>query len=173
MPHLVLPDPKYKQSFIAAVVEYQAEQLPNYVKLDLATLNEDFSAYTNKLKSESNGEGLPEGYVPHTVFWLVEGDEYLGRVDIRHALTSQLEKLGGHIGYDIRPSKRRQGLGKLALKLGLEKAKTLGLKQVLITCDVDNFGSNKIIQANGGMFQSTEESPDGETKKNRYWISVK
>lgn len=36
-------------------------------------------------------------------------EEYLGRLAIRHRLTPRLRTLGGHIGYDIRPSARQRG----------------------------------------------------------------
>jgi predicted acetyltransferase len=47
--------------------------------------------------------------VPATTRWWVSDDEYLGRLTIRHRLTAHLRNVGGHIGYDIRPSARRCG----------------------------------------------------------------
>lgn len=172
MPFLSLPDSKYKNSFLEAVKEYKAEDLPNYRELDLEALQNDFSGYLEQLHKEAQGEGLPSGYVPHTIFWLVEGNHYLGRVDIRHILNDFLHREAGHIGYDVRPSERKKGYGKLALKLGVEKAKELGLKEVLITCDVTNVGSNKIIQANGGKLENTIPMGEGKPNKNRYWIQA-
>jgi predicted acetyltransferase len=173
MPHLALPDSRFKDSFLQALKEYQVEGLANYVDLDEAVLQVDFDGYVQKLRDEAVGENLPDGYVPHTLFWLVDGDEYLGRVDIRHTLNEFLKKEGGHIGYDIRPSQRRKGYGTLALKLGLEKAYDLGVKKVLVTCDVTNVGSNKIIVENGGVFEDELPLGDGKVGKNRYWIAVK
>ena len=37
------------------------------------------------------------------------GDDYLGRIALRHRLNERLLELGGHIGYDVRPSARRRG----------------------------------------------------------------
>src|SRR6185369_17475990 len=107
MPQLVLPDLKYKDSYLEAVKEYQAEDLPNYRGLDPEKLQNDFPGYLEQLQRESRGEGLPADYVPHTVFWLVEGDQYLGRLDIRHILNDFLHQQAGHIGYDVRPTQRR------------------------------------------------------------------
>lgn len=172
MPHLTLPSTTYKASFLAAIKEYQAENLKNYRHLDISELEKDFSAYIQQQLDEAKGEGLPEGYVPHTIYWLVEDDQYLGRVDIRHTLTDSLKKLGGHIGYDIRPTQRRKGYGSLVLKLALQKAKQLGITDALVTCDVDNIGSNKIIQKNGGKLEGTKKVSDTLTK-NHYWIEVR
>jgi len=174
MPQLVLPSTDYQDSFLAALAEFQAEDLPNYNFRDLNVeeLRSNFGAYVEQVLSERQGLNLPLGYVPHTVWWLVKGPEYLGRVDIRHQLNEQLLKLGGHIGYSIRSSQRRKGYGTLALKLALEKARELGLHKVLVTCDIDNIGSNKIIQANGGVLENTVEAGEGNPPKNRYWITL-
>ena len=44
------------------------------------------------------------GRVPQTNLWWVEGDEFIGRIALRHALNAGLRSVGGHIGYEIRPS---------------------------------------------------------------------
>lgn len=172
MPELALPDQRFRDSFLEALREYHAEKLATYDQLDEVWLEEDFDKYIEQLQRESRGENLPPGYEPHTVFWLVEGDEYLGRLDIRHQLNTWLKTIGGHIGYDIRPSARGKGYGKLILQLGLAKAKELGLGEVLVTCDVTNVPSNHVIKANGGVFEGTQPVGDGKPDKNRYWITL-
>ena len=51
----------------------------------------------------------PAEHVPSTTLWWVDGSEYLGRLAIRHRLNDALRQLGGHIGYDVRPTARRLG----------------------------------------------------------------
>ncbi len=80
--------------------------------------------------------------------------------------------MGGHIGYEIRPSRRKQGYGTEILRLGLEKAKELGLQRVLVTCDEDNIGSKKIIEHNGGKFENAIVMEGDTVKKLRYWIDI-
>ena len=46
----------------------------------------------------------------------------------------------------------------------LPEAAALGISSVLVTCDVDNVASTKVIQANGGVL---ENELDG---KLRFWI---
>jgi predicted acetyltransferase len=77
----------------------------------------------------------------------------VGRSDLRHRLNPALEIIGGHIGYDVRPSERRKGFGTLILKLIMEKARKIGLSEVLVTCDTDNIASAKIIEKNGGKLE--------------------
>jgi predicted acetyltransferase len=105
-------------------------------------------------------------------FWLIDGDEYVGRLSLRHTLNDALLLWGGHIGYQIRPSKRRRGYGKEILRLGLIKAKERGLNRVLVTCDEDNTGSRKIIEYNGGQLENIIEVKDSPVRKMRYWIDI-
>jgi len=87
-------------------------------------------------------------------------------------LNSDLLKWGGHIGYEIRPSKRRHGYGTEILRLGLEKAKQVGLHKALVTCDETNIGSKKIIENNGGQFENALAIDGSPVKKLRYWIDI-
>jgi len=57
------------------------------------------------------------------------------------------------------------------LRLGLEKARDLGLRRVLVTCDETNIGSKKIIEYNGGVFENAVEA-ESPIKKLRYWIGI-
>jgi len=94
----------------------------------------------------------------------VEGDEYLGRLAIRHRLTPHLLEYGGHIGYDIRPSARRRGHATAMLGASLPWARELGIDPVLVTCDNDNVGSRKVIEGNGGVLE------DRRGVKLRFWV---
>jgi len=172
---LVVPSSKYKESFLEALIEYQKEKPTD--RLDIFSLNKkelqgDFQSYIKRIENYSHGENLPLGYVPDTTYWLVDGNEFIGRISIRHTLTKSLLREGGHIGYDIRPSKRKLGYGKKILELALPKAKMLGITKALITCDETNIGSRKIIEANGGVFENSTEMGEGKPRKLRYWISI-
>ncbi len=115
---------------------------------------------------------LPEGRVAASEFWLIDKDEFIGRVSVRHMLNDCLFKIGGHIGYYIRISKRKKGYGKAILKLALQKAKQLGILKVLVTCDVGNTASQKVIEANCGVLENIVETGENSPKKRRYWIKI-
>ena len=172
MPSLTRPSEAYKDSYIEALREFQAEG--RYLNLDISALVEDFGSFVKDLLRRSDRPTQDPGLVPETIWWLIDRDEYIGRVSIRHELTEDLLRHGGHIGYDIRPSKRLRGYGKLILKLALEKAKEMGFVRVLVTCNSDNIGSKKIIEANGGVLEDeVEVCLDGRTRKKlRYWIRI-
>ena len=107
--------------------------------------------------------------VPATHFWLIDGQRYLGDLDLRHCLNDSLRRYGGHIGYTIRPSERRKGYGKLVCKLGIQEARKRGIDDILITCDDDNIASCKIIEANGGVLRDKIDNQRGVLTR-RYWI---
>ena len=75
-----------------------------------------------------------------------------------------LAEAGGHIGYSVRASRRREGIASAALRLGLERAREIGLERVMITCDVDNEASRRAIEGAGGEYEDTREG------KLRYWV---
>ena len=167
-PTLVLPSEKYKDSFLEALAEQDGGKDSRLDGDRHAKFNGDFDAFLLYLKEAREGKNLPEGYVPQTVYWLVDGNKFIGRVAIRHALNERLI-LVGHIGYAIRPSERGKGYGNLALKLALPKAKKLGIEKALITCAKDNIASRKIIEKNGGILEDERVADDG-TPMLRFWV---
>jgi len=142
-------------------------------KEEAQTALKGVSAHIRKLQDMARGVGLPEGWVPSTTYWLVrDGKIIVARSNLRHRLTPSLERVGGHIGYATRPSERRKGYGTLLCALTLQKARELGLKRVLITCDADNLASARIIEKNGGRLENQELSQATGKLKNRYWIEL-
>lgn len=174
-PRLVKPSIEYMDSYIAACREYSEAGLNIYDEFREAT--PDSCAIENLLKrfeDHSNGIGLPEGWVPGTTFWLVDKGEYIGGGNIRHTLTDLLMKFGGHIGYEIRPSKWGQGYGTLQLKLLLAEASKLGIKSALVTCASNNLASVRVIEKNGGVLMDCINIEIGSYNRptNRYMIDT-
>jgi predicted acetyltransferase len=102
--------------------------------------------------------------VLNTNLWWVDNDRYIGRMSIRHDLNDWLREAGGHIGYDVRRSRRRQGHATAMLAAALRIAHDLGIEQALLTCDVDNVASRRVIERNGGVLE------DERHGKLRYWV---
>ncbi|QIX25454.1 GNAT family N-acetyltransferase [Nocardioides sp. JQ2195] len=109
---------------------------------------------------------VPEGFVHCTFLWMVGEAEFIGYLAIRHALTPFLLEEGGHVGYSVRPSRRQEGHATRALGLSLPVAESLGIERVLVTCDDDNIGSYRTIEANGGVLE------DVRNGKRRYWLDA-
>jgi len=170
MPRLVLPNIRYKESYMKALIEFQTEDL--WPDLDREFLENRFEDYIEDFEKTRKGLGLPLGWVAATEYWWVDGEEFIGRIDIRHRLTDALKKFGGHIGYEIRKKYRGQGHGKQMLKAVLPLAKKLNIEKALITCDSTNIGSQKVILSVGGVLQDEINNEGRDVPTQRYWVEL-
>ena len=170
MSHLTRPSECYKESYLQALQEFHAEG--RHSRLDFDHLTSDFSGFVSGLLDRADPARLMPGRVLETVYWLVDAETYIGRVSVRSELDDYLRDVGGHIGYDIRPSKRRLGYGTEILRLALIEARQMGLGRVMLTCDSDNTGSRRIIEANGGILQDEIIVEEQEVPIRRYWIDL-
>lgn len=170
--NLIEPDIWLKEKFIDMIKDYNNHK-ENTFNSDYFNGNFDFEAYIKDHHDMSNGVCLPEGYVPSTEWWLInDNNNIIGTIRLRHRLAEKNHLEGGHIGYDISPSYRGKGYGKILLKLALDKAKGFGMEKVLITCDFDNIGSKKIIEHNGGNLENIIISKETSKEVLRYWIRL-
>jgi len=97
----------------------------------------------------------------------------VGFIAFRRSLTEWLRNYGGHIGYAVKPSRRREGIALAALNLVLEHARSHRYERVLITCDDDNIGSYRTIERAGGVLDATIDGEDpGDARVRQYWITL-
>jgi predicted acetyltransferase len=149
MPRLVAPTATVRDSYLAGErAAFADESLDDSV---LEGAEADFEAFVASRRRPREQWG-----VPVTELWFVDGATYIGTVVIRHRLTPELQINGGHIGFHVVPSQRRHGYATQMLAEALGFCRRLGLSEVLITCDVTNSGSRKVIEANGGRLQRTQ-----------------
>lgn len=162
---LVKPSLHHKKSFLKMKKDFMRTGFHDYDDV------KDFKKYIAELNDNSHGINLKSGYVPMTTFWLVKGDLMLGESRLRHRLNEKLlAGHGGHIGYGISPNYWRKGYGTKILELTLKKAKIMGLKKVLLTCNKENIASAKIIKKNGGVLKNEIKREGGVGQ--RYWIKL-
>ena len=174
---LVKPEKKYLPSVYEAIAEYKSNaskyEISAVRKMILAEEN-GFSKYFDEVEKNSQGIGLKSGYVPNTTYWLVDDNNYIGTFDLRHYLTPNLEEIGGHIAYQIRPSAQGNGFAGKGLKLCLEKAKDMGIKQVLVTCNAENtasYGTMSKVMLEVGGYEDETIKKDNLIEK-RVWINT-
>ncbi|BCL78042.1 acetyltransferase [Ktedonobacteria bacterium brp13] len=160
----------YQVSYIEALQEYQAEGRGRGPSPEeVAT---DFGNFVQHLRDQADKNRIKPGHVPSSEFWLIDDNDYIGRIFLRSTLNETLLQKGGHMGYTIRPSRRKQGYGKLILKYGLEHAKACGFERVLLTCDEDNTSSRAIIESNGGALENIIQVAGWPAMVYRYWIQL-
>lgn len=167
---LIEPTVDFKNEYISMIEEWQRtceKMVPFVLRYDY----EDFDRLLEQLEHLQKGIQLKENTVSSSTYWLINADrEVVGAVNIRHRLNDRLRQIGGHIGYGIRPSRRKQGYATELLRQALVIAKGMNLEHALLTCDKDNIGSAKTIVKNGGILDSVEIVDGVEIQ--RYWIDT-
>ena len=172
MPELVVPTTSVRESFLEAMDEFVAEGAESSQTADWIEHNaprwsapDAFEVFVEAVKADASADTpRPERHVPCTTLWWIDGEDYLGRLAIRHELNDFLLSVGGHIGYDVRPTRRREGHATAMLKASLPWALALGVDPALVTCDDDNLASTRVIEAAGGVLE------DVRGTKRRYWV---
>lgn len=131
----------------------------------------DLQSFLQQCCDSEAGRNLPADKVPQSTYWLMNAaNQVVGIVRVRHRLNEYLMQFGGHIGYYIRPSERRKGYGKLALRLALEQIRRLGITRALLTVNPANTFSKRIVLSNGGIQDGQGiDSKSGEIV-DRFWI---
>ena len=72
----------------------------------------------------------------------------------------------------VRPSERGKGWATSMLALALEKARGMGLRRVLVTCDPGNTASTRVILKNGGRLVNESVAKRAGRMTSRYWIEL-
>jgi predicted acetyltransferase len=176
-----------------------AEHLPSYVRAlergwspdtgraeagreELARIGwdaEPFLAEQEDREAQGPPIVLPDGStvprLPGYRRWMWDG-EFAGSIGFRwQPGTTELPPTClGHIGYSVVPWKQRRGYATSALGLLLPEVRREGLPYVVITTDLDNLASQRVIEANGGELveRFTAPSEHGGAKILRYRIAL-
>lgn len=175
---LTLPTHDLLPSFIEALREgYSGSTERLETEEDIERIASDPAEFLEKLLGPQPewielDDGSQAPRVGSTTLWLSSDSRFIGSINIRHKLTPNLEKFGGHIGYCIRPRDRRKGHAQHMLSQGIRYAKErLGLHALLLTCNDDNIASIRTIEANGGCLLDRTYHPfDAERLMRRYRI---
>ncbi|WP_183092527.1 GNAT family N-acetyltransferase [Nocardioides stalactiti] len=174
MTTLVLPDLRWFPGWAATVADFGGKNMHGSgdwnLDQPLEPTEESCHAFMAALAASAPGDP-GGGKVPSTYYWITAedggpDDEVIGFLNLRHDLNDFLLEEGGHIGYSVRPARRRQGHASRALGLSVAAAGALGIDRVLLTCDTDNEASARTIEANGGVLEDVRKG------KRRYWVTV-
>ena len=170
----VLPCKKHEKKateFINEFYEYSSE-INGTGALDVFLKDSTYSDWLAKVIKDLDVANIPEGRVPaYTYFYVREDDDKIvGMINIRLALNEFLRKEGGHIGYCIRPTERRKGYGTRMLREALAFCKTIGLCDIIISCDKDNSASAGVIKNCGGILEAEFQSETYDEVIQKYRI---
>ena len=159
---LVWPNREYLADYVSAL---ERGWSPDNVRGEAAAREElekiakDADAFlTSLVDREAKGDpitlvdGSTVPRLPGYRRWLWDG-EFCGTIGFRWqpGTTALPPHCLGHIGFSVVPWKRRRGYATLALRLLLPEVKDEGLEFVEITTDPINIGSQRVIEANGGV----------------------
>jgi predicted acetyltransferase len=161
MPDLIAPAERLHDAWLEAHAEWGEglhEDGFGLLPTDEVKSAAGFAAWVSRLADDST----------HCTYrWIVDGDQVLGGIALRHE-SSDFVQGAGHIGYGIRPSARRRGLATWALGQMVEEARALGMDRLLLVCEAGNGASGKTIERQGGIL----EDNGGNGAGLRYWITT-
>ena len=132
-----------RAAFLPLACEFEAAGEDQWLRSDDFRA-EDFAAYLSRLRQADEpgrqtywvlAEDAPEVVAVTTLHADLAGDELAWR---------------GHVGFRVRPSLRRRGIGTHAVGLTLDRAARGGLGSVMMVCLHDNLPARRIIHRHGG-----------------------
>ena len=170
MTALVFPTMGRYEEWADCVAEY-AGSYPNGSGMpegDVAAGPEAYAAQVTRSEIyRALGADLPDGGPgPSDYLWITDGPTIVGFLRFTYELRPWLLEMGGHIGYSVRPSRRREGHASRALGLACDRAGERGIDRILVTCDETNLASARTIESQGGLLQDVRRG------RRRYWITT-
>ncbi|GAB3535134.1 GNAT family N-acetyltransferase [Photobacterium alginatilyticum] len=124
--------------------------------------------YLNTVVAYSQGQQLPEGWVPISTYFCIDDNRLLGAIRLRHGSNDYIDNVIGHVGYETRPSAR--GLGVAQTLLTWLKENMLN-DEVTLICSESNMASQKVIEKCGGVFITSFHDNIGKKVALRYLLS--
>lgn len=172
---LKVPDRALLAPYVAALREgWSPNTVRNVAPEQLAAIEADPDAFVKGLLGRGGRirlrEGLEVEKLPDRVRWIFATDRpgvpFVGIINLRwqeDELGRPVEALPdhvlGHVGYSILPRFAGNGYATAALAAMLREAREVGLQRILITCDVGNIASRRIIEKNGGRLTDSFVAP--------------
>ena len=131
----IKPSPEYLTSYFDACVESWDETNHKYIIHN----PHDFDKWSKTIfvdyENSEIGRDLPEGFVSSVTYWVVDGSDYIGTINIRPVLNDFLRTCGGHLGIFIKKEQRGKGLSSIVGKMAMDLARELVVDDyVLLTC---------------------------------------
>jgi predicted acetyltransferase len=181
---LVKPCKSILPSYLEAVEEgvYCNMALGAFADESVEEISREPDEYLKRINDSSpRVVELPDGseytVFDHELYWLVDGERYLGSVSLRYAGDRELiEEFGGHIGVAIRPGLLNKGYGVRAAALAWQLAgaffRERGINSIYVTCNPSNSASKRLIEHNGGKLVQEKKDAFGSGPSLIYVIDL-
>lgn len=168
MLQLIFPNKSHKLAYEKMIKEWwETENIPTSPAKLFQW--ENFEEFLEIVENDTTDNKF---WVNSHLYFLVDDEienEILWAIHIRHHINHpNLIEIGWHIWYWLAPKFRWKWIAKNMLSLGIQKAKELWINDILLTCDIKNTPSHKVIEANGWIF----ERVTNDWNANRYWINL-
>ena len=121
-------------------------------------LNPESLSFSDYLKMIKNLES--QSQFPMQFYLLLDKNQLIGYLELRFSQNDFNKEYAGHLGYAIRPSKRRLGYGLQALKKGIQELKKKKVKPIILTCDQDHQVSMKMFDQVNAKFVKMSHMED-------------
>ncbi len=128
---------------------------------------DDCEAYLKKRIAYAQGEQLPEGWPPISMYFYIDSGVILGAIRVRHGVNPYIENVIGHIGYETLSQAR--GKGTATAMLSWVKQQVIE-DDVIVTCDESNLASQKVIEKCGGKYLNTFYCNEDHCEVRRYQL---
>lgn len=140
---LVLPSERYRASYLESDAEFAALGPSDGKAIHTEAT---FARMLDGIEGVRTGARIPPGFVQQLELWLVAGDYYIGKVQLRREFVLPRD----NIGVAIRPSLRRRGYAHHALKLALPHIRELGIDPINVVCSAANIPACTLVSHYGG-----------------------
>ncbi|MCM5557434.1 GNAT family N-acetyltransferase [Pleomorphomonas sp. JP5] len=146
-----------------------------YIAAELDALRADRAGYLDRLLTfpAPAESALPTTEVNHAL-WISDG-EFAGKADLRFVPATGAVPYGvpGHVGYSIVPWKQGRGYATAALRALMAFAKTKGLTELQILCNVENLASRAVVEKVGGEVQQVGPHPSDRPEQMKVYYRVR
>ncbi len=150
----------------AAVLAYRAEVLRCHADFDGSAGLGEFERYSEwleRLRILAGDRAEKYGWYRTIVRLAYDGDTLAGILNVRLTEEPFVRTYAGHIGYNVRPSCRRKGYGRICALEAVRLCGENGILRPVICTDPDNTASRKTAEAAGFTFAGCETTENGIT----------
>ena len=170
----IFPNEDYKDKAIEFINEFYTynSNINGSGALDRYLNESSYEKWIKKVIADIDIANIESGRVPaFTYFYVRETDnKIIGMINIRLALNDFLRNEGGHIGYCIRPTERKQHYATNMLNEALAYCKIIGLNNIIVSCDKSNIASANVIKNCCGILDAEFYSDTFNEVIQRYMI---